>query len=53
VLRHLLVNSSLGGSPGTSLLKLAGFAAVLLPASILVLVGAIRFGQRRGTIIEY
>ncbi len=53
VLRHLLVNSSLGGSPGTSLLKLAGFAAVLLPASIFVLASAIRLGQRRGTIIEY
>jgi ABC-2 type transport system permease protein len=53
VLRHLLVNSSLGGSPGTSLLKLVGFAAVLLPLSILILARAIRFGQRRGTIIEY
>jgi ABC-type multidrug transport system, permease component len=53
VLRHLLVNSSLGGPPGTSLLKLAGFAAVLLPGSILVLSRAIQFGQRRGTIIEY
>lgn len=53
VLRHLLVGSSLGGSPGTSLLKLVGFAAVLLPTSIAVLAGAIRLGQRRGTIIEY
>jgi ABC-2 type transport system permease protein len=53
VLRHLLVGSSLGGDPGTSLLKLAGFAAVLLPASILVLSGAIRMGQRGGTIMEY
>lgn len=34
-------------------LALVGFAAVLLPGSILVLAGAIRFGQRRGTIIEY
>lgn len=53
ILRHLLVNSSLGGSPGTSLLKLAAFAAVLLPTSIFALMAAIRFGQRRGTIIEY
>ena len=53
LLRHLLVNSSLGESPQTSLLKLAGFAAVLLPLSILVLARAIRLGQRRGTIIEY
>jgi ABC-2 type transport system permease protein len=53
VLRHLLVDSSLGESPQASLLKLAGFAAVLLPLSVLALVRAIDFGQRRGTIIEY
>jgi ABC-2 type transport system permease protein len=53
VLRHLLVGGSFGGSPTSALLKLAGFAAVLLPASLLVLAGAIRTGQRRGTIIEY
>jgi ABC-2 type transport system permease protein len=53
ILRHLLVNSSLGESPGTSLLKLAGFALVLLPISIFALGRAIRTGQRRGTIIEY
>jgi ABC-2 type transport system permease protein len=53
VLRHLLVNSSLGESPSGALLKLAGFAAVLLPTSLFLLSRAIRFGQRRGTIIEY
>jgi ABC-2 type transport system permease protein len=53
LLRHLLVNSSLGESPETALLKLVGFAAVLLPVSIVALARAIRFGQRRGTIIEY
>jgi len=53
LLRHLLVNSSLGEPPQTALLKLVGFAAVLLPGSILVLARAIRAGQRRGTIIEY
>jgi ABC-2 type transport system permease protein len=53
LLRHLLVNSSLGESPQTSLLKLVGFSAVLLPASIYVLERCIRFAQRRGTIIEY
>jgi ABC-2 type transport system permease protein len=53
VLRHLLVGSSLGESPRSSLLKLAGFAAVLLPLSILALARAIRFSQKRGTIIEY
>jgi ABC-2 type transport system permease protein len=53
VLRHLLVNSSVGESSVGALVKLALFAAVLVPASTLVLSSAIRFGQRRGTIIEY
>lgn len=53
ILRHLLVNSSLGEAPTGALLKLAGFAAVLLPVSILVLARSIQFGQQRGTIIEY
>ena len=53
VLRHLLVNSPVGSPMTTALLKLVGFACILLPASILVLSSAIRFGQRRGTIIEY
>jgi ABC-2 type transport system permease protein len=53
VLRHLLVNSPVGASLAGSLLKLAVFAGVLMPVSILVLSAAIRLGQRRGTIIEY
>jgi ABC-2 type transport system permease protein len=53
ILRHLLVDSSLGESPKSSLLKLVGFAAVLLPVSLFALARAIRFGQQRGTIIEY
>lgn len=53
LLRHLIVGSSVGGAPGAALLKLIGFAAVLLPASLVVLSAAIRTGQRRGTIIEY
>jgi ABC-2 type transport system permease protein len=52
-LRHLLVNTPLTASPAASLLKLAVFAGVLLPVSILVLSRAIALGQRRGTIIEY
>ncbi len=53
LLRHLLVDSSLGETPETALLKLVGFAAVLMPVSLFALGCAIRFGQRRGTIIEY
>jgi ABC-2 type transport system permease protein len=53
LLRHLLVGSPLADSVDVSLLKLAAFAAVLLPTSIFALSAAVRFGQRRGTIIEY
>jgi ABC-2 type transport system permease protein len=53
LLRHLLVHSTLGESQATSLAKLVGFAGVLLPVSVVVLSHAIKFGQRRGTIIEY
>jgi ABC-2 type transport system permease protein len=53
VLRHYLVDTPLNGSVATSLLKLAAFAAILLPLSILSLARAVRIGQRRGTIIEY
>lgn len=52
-LRHVLVNSPIGETPEGALVKLALFAGVLVPASILVLSRAIRLGQRRGTIIEY
>ena len=53
ILRHELVGTPLTGSTASALLKLAAFAAVLLPASIILLSSAIRLGQRRGTIIEY
>jgi ABC-2 type transport system permease protein len=53
VLRHLLVDSPVTTAFWPSLLKLAAFAVVLLPLSILVLSSAIRLSQRRGTIIEY
>ncbi len=53
VLRHLLVDGTAVESPGLQLAKLALFASVLVPLSILALAGAIRVGQRRGTIIEY
>jgi ABC-2 type transport system permease protein len=53
LLRHLLVNSPQTSSTTTAVVKIAGFAAVLLPLSIYALHQAIRLGQRRGTIIEY
>jgi ABC-2 type transport system permease protein len=53
LLRHLLVGTTLIGSPWTPVLKLAGFAALLLPLSLMLLRLSIRVAQRRGTIIEY
>ena len=52
-LRHVLVNSPLSQPLALSALKLALFAAVLLPTSIFALAAAVRHGQRRATIIEY
>ncbi len=53
LLRHLLVDSPVTSPIGDSLLKLIGFATVLLPVSLVLLSTAIRVGQRTGTIIEY
>jgi ABC-2 type transport system permease protein len=53
LLRHLLVNTPLTDSTGGSLLRLVGFAGVLMPLSLFALSRAIRVGQQRGTIIEY
>jgi ABC-2 type transport system permease protein len=52
-LRHLLVDSPMDTSMAVAVMKVVGFAALLLPASLYALYQAIRFGQRRGTIIEY
>jgi len=52
-LRHLLVGGATTGAPAGALVRMALFAAVLLPLSTIVLDGAIRLGQRRGTVIEY
>lgn len=53
LLRHLLVNTPLVHPAGVELLKLVGFIAVLLPAGVMLLRAAIRYGQRTGTIAEY
>jgi ABC-2 type transport system permease protein len=53
MLRHLLVDSPMSTSMAVALAKVVGFAAVLMPASLYALHRAIRFGQHRGTIIEY
>jgi ABC-2 type transport system permease protein len=53
LLRHLIVGAPLADPAWVAIVKLAGFAGVLLPAAMLFLSLAIRTAQRRGTIIEY
>jgi ABC-type multidrug transport system permease subunit len=52
LMRHTLLGTPLADPLGQVLLKLAGFAAVLLPPSLWLLGRALAVGRRRGTIIE-
>jgi ABC-2 type transport system permease protein len=53
LLRHLLVNTPLVHPAAIELLKLVGFAAILIPVGVMLLRASIRYGQRTGTIAEY
>lgn len=53
LLRNLLVATDLRESATVPMIKIVGFAIVLLPTSLLLLHRGMRLGQRRGTIIEY
>jgi ABC-2 type transport system permease protein len=53
LLRHLLVGSPQTTSTGAAIAKISAFALVLFPLAVYALYQAIRYGQRRGTIIEY
>jgi ABC-2 type transport system permease protein len=53
LLRHLVAGTPMTGSAGAAFLKLALFITIFTPAAWWLLQSAIRFGQRRGTIIEY
>lgn len=53
LLRHLLVGTPETENPWVAAAKVAAFAAVLMPISLLVLRTSIRVAQKRGTIIEY
>jgi ABC-type multidrug transport system permease subunit len=53
LLRNELVGSPLGEPAALCALRIAGFAAVLLPLSAWALGAAVRFAQRRATITEY
>ena len=53
LLRHLIVGTPIGTSVLVEVLKLVFFGAVLAPIGVMALRTAVRFSQRRGTIIEY
>jgi ABC-2 type transport system permease protein len=53
LLRHILLGTSTDEAALLSLLKLAGFAIVMLPIAALVLNVSIKHGRRNGTITEY
>jgi ABC-2 type transport system permease protein len=53
LMRHLLVDTPLHGSAWTAIVKLGGFALVLMPIALAAVTAAIGVGQRRGTILEY
>lgn len=53
LMRNLLVGTALDDPAWLDLARMAGFAVVLLPASVWVLQRSIHASRRRGTIIEY
>jgi ABC-2 type transport system permease protein len=53
LLRSVLVDTPLKGAAIADVAKMAGFAVILTPLSVLGLSSAIRLARRRGTIIEY
>jgi ABC-2 type transport system permease protein len=53
LLRHLLIGTQPVEAVWLELLKIVGFAAVLMPAAIGVLWLAVKVSRRRGTIMEF
>lgn len=53
LLRHALVGTALTEAAWLDVVKLIGFAAVLMPISVAVLWQALKLSRRRGTIMEY
>lgn len=53
LIRHELVGTAISGSAWIAAAKLAGFAVVLTPLSIIAIATAIKVCRARGTLIEY
>jgi ABC-2 type transport system permease protein len=53
LMRHLMVGTRLHEAAIVELAKIAGFAALLMPLSILAVNVALKVSRKRGTILEY
>jgi ABC-2 type transport system permease protein len=53
LLRYLLTDAPIDGSPAAAAAKLAGFALVMLPIATAVLRASVQRSRRNGTITEY
>lgn len=53
LLRHLLLGTPLQAPVSDLVLKVAAFAVILLPLSVLAVRSAVEIGRRRATLIEY
>ena len=53
LMRHLMLGTPLHASALVELAKIIGFAALLLPLSLLAVTAALKLSRRRGTILEY
>ncbi len=53
LLRHVLVGAELSRPAWELAARLAGFALVLLPLSVVTMIAALRYGQRKGTVSEF
>lgn len=53
LLRNVLVGTPLDGGAWMKALKVAAFAAVLMPAALMILTACVNASRRRATILEY
>ncbi len=53
LLRHVMVDTPLHDAVGIEVLKMVGFAAVMLPLGIAAVSLTLQYSRRRGTVLEY
>ena len=53
LLRNVLVGTPLDGEAWVKVLKVAAFAAILMPVALMILTACTNASRRRATILEY